>query len=280
MKKIIFPILLALSVISCDRVSEQDYLQTLIPADTTGGTAIRKVLLEDYTGHQCGNCPEAGEKATQLQALYGEKIVVMSVHAGFFARTAPVKYTTNYANEVSTGLDGFFRISAAGNPNGMINRRDYPASQHVKSLGNWGTLVAEELNKPLIATLKLTPSFSSSDSMITLQTASKFPEAYTGNVKIVVYITEDSIVGYQKDYRLSGDQDIPDYLHRHVLRGSMNTAFGDQLNSAATPAAGETFTKTFTYKAGNWNLKHCSLVAVLYDATTFEVLQVEEKHIQ
>ena len=53
---------------ACD-IEDEPYL---IPVDTipigSGGPSegIRKVLLEDYTGHKCPNCPEAAEEAHNL----------------------------------------------------------------------------------------------------------------------------------------------------------------------------------------------------------------------
>jgi hypothetical protein len=54
------------------------------PADTHH---VKVVLLEDYTGHKCVNCPTAAEIAHNLQITYGEKIILMAIHAGFFAET-------------------------------------------------------------------------------------------------------------------------------------------------------------------------------------------------
>src|SRR6186713_1163342 len=63
----------------CDKV-DAPYGQ---PAAETGGT--QKVLLEDLTGFHCTNCPDGHRKAKQLKELFGDRLYLLSVHAGFFA---------------------------------------------------------------------------------------------------------------------------------------------------------------------------------------------------
>src|SRR5690606_27366869 len=109
--------------------------------DTTTGTSFiikdnsaiadsRKALLEDYTGHTCGNCPAAAESAHQLAEQYGDKLVLMAVHAGFFSRLKNPDYLTSYTTSVGNDWDGSkgFGVSAVGNPNGMVNRKAYDGS--------------------------------------------------------------------------------------------------------------------------------------------------------
>jgi len=64
---------------SCDIV-EEPYLVPVGGNDTnTHDTNVRKVLLEDYTGQKCPNCPEAAEVAHSLLEIYGEQVVVIAV---------------------------------------------------------------------------------------------------------------------------------------------------------------------------------------------------------
>ena len=69
---------------SCD-VIEEPFTEEIV----VGGCAekCKKILLEDYTGHKCGNCPRAAEKAEELKAIYDDQLVSIAVHAGFFAST-------------------------------------------------------------------------------------------------------------------------------------------------------------------------------------------------
>ena len=60
----------------------------VFPSDTA--SPRKKVLVEDYTGHLCGNCPYAGLLLNDtLRGIYGDKFITVSVHSGFFAYPCP-----------------------------------------------------------------------------------------------------------------------------------------------------------------------------------------------
>src|SRR4051812_17310300 len=61
-----------------------DTLHQVIKTNTLTSN-FRKVLLEDYTGHQCVNCPRAAEAAETLAIQYGNKLVVLANHVSDFA---------------------------------------------------------------------------------------------------------------------------------------------------------------------------------------------------
>ena len=76
-----------------------DYVINAVPASqnsgssSTGSTTIyRKVLIEDYTGHKCGNCPAAARELHKLDSIYTGKIVddiaLIIVHGGSMIKIA------------------------------------------------------------------------------------------------------------------------------------------------------------------------------------------------
>ena len=40
---------------------------------------VRKFILEEFTGHQCPNCPQGNIKAQQLKSIYGEKLILSKI---------------------------------------------------------------------------------------------------------------------------------------------------------------------------------------------------------
>ena len=73
------PILLFAFLISCDEVKNPLKPNNGKCGDETLPVPIRKILVEDYTGHTCGNCPRAAEKIAYLQKNYCdyEKSVIL-----------------------------------------------------------------------------------------------------------------------------------------------------------------------------------------------------------
>ena len=70
--------LLALSLLftGCELIPEQEQL---IPVPAPVGSTRRHVLL-DFTGFRCVNCPAAASTAASLQTLYGDQLILVSLH--------------------------------------------------------------------------------------------------------------------------------------------------------------------------------------------------------
>lgn len=62
--------LLALGAVSCSDIKESDRFITI-----EGVTAERVVLLEDFTGQNCVNCPAAHQEIDALVKQYGDALV-------------------------------------------------------------------------------------------------------------------------------------------------------------------------------------------------------------
>jgi len=292
MKKLLFysVLVLLIGTAACDKVSENDYLEpvssvndTSFFSDTTVETSqldgIRHVLIEDYTGHTCGNCPEAAEIAKAIHENHPEQVVVMAVHSGFFAKpkTSGTAFTSDYRTTEGEALDEFFGNSGAGNPNGLINRIDYPAQTQVKQMGSWAVLTQSELAKTPAIKLATKVLYKDSTRTLRINTHSTFLSDYPRPTRMVVHITEDSIIDWQKDYRLpSGQQDISNYVHRHVLRATLNGQFGTALTSAAA-TVGQIAPAYFNYEIpAKYKVEHCHVVVAIMDAETYEIIQVKE----
>lgn len=281
MKTLIY--LQALSVLiflsSCDKI-KTPIQSTQVQGDTT--KYIRKVLIEDYTGHTCGNCPPAAVEAENLSKAYPGKVVVIAVHAGFFAKVKanyPASYTTTAGNDWD-GSTGFNISGGAGNPNGMINRKSYDGNQIQKET-KWSSSVQQAVNEPYILGLTVTPVYDPTTRNLSATVKSTFKTAYQNDVMLSVVFTEDSIVGAQTDYTKSPSDLIPDYLFMHMLRGDLNGSWG-QLLKAAPVTAGSSASITTNQKPLNTLFvdKQVSIVAFAYDAQTKEVLQVEKVKIR
>ncbi len=279
--KAILGILLIASIFAgCDKI-EGPYANGGGTNDTTNTGYFRKVLVEDYTGHKCGNCPEAAEALKQLEGQYGEKIVAMGVHAGFFAEpNAGGLFIYDFRTLSGTELDQYFGNSNAGLPNGLINRKYYD-SNPIVNFTAWGSKVNEVINTPADAWITIEPAYNYASRAISIDVNTKILLDITDSLQLAIYITEDSIVKPQADYSLpSPDQYILEYVHRHVFRGSVIGTWGSPLTVGSFFNAGQEFNSQFNYSLpSEWVAERIHLVAVVYKASTKEVLQAEEVHL-
>ncbi len=279
-------LLLAVCFIGCDKIKDP-----IVVKNTTVGTTFitksnatvsnfKKILLEDYTGHQCGNCPPAAVVADDLSAQYKDTVVVIAVHAGFFTKTNST-FVTSYTTTAGNDWDGTagFGVSGAGNPNGMVNRKDY-GSGKVKKETSWASYALLAKSDPFVVKLDVTTNYDATVRVLNTTVKAKFKTAYPTNTSITLVITEDSIVGPQKDYSKNPDV-IDDYEFKHMLRGDVNGSFGTTLKN--TPiAANDSISLAFNNFSikSNYNDKHIYLVAFVSNSTTREVLQVEKVKIR
>ena len=77
-KTSILTALLTLTMSACSHIDESDRLIYVKPADVK-----RRVLLEDFTGQRCVNCPKASDEIKALQEQYGEDhVIAVGIHSG------------------------------------------------------------------------------------------------------------------------------------------------------------------------------------------------------
>ncbi|MCU0361455.1 MAG: Omp28 family outer membrane lipoprotein [Bacteroidia bacterium] len=260
---------------SCDKINTP-IQSPQTPSDTN--VFVRKVLLEDYTGHTCGNCPNAAKVAESLSEQYGENLVVLAVHAGFFAKVKLPNYPASYTTTAGNDWDATsgFGVSNVGNPNGMVNRKNYENNGLIQKETKWPTTVALAINDTYILGLKLKLNYNASTRTLNTNVKANFKIGYSNNVKVNLVLTEDSIIGDQTDYTKSPDH-IPDYVFMHVLRGAINGSWGTDLKNAPINASDSVSVDFNNFVIDSkFKDKQLTVVAFAYDALTKEVLQVEK----
>lgn len=295
-------VLLVASVIlaftACDKVKqpliikECKYETAHVTKSNVTTNSFKKVLLEDYTGHTCGNCPRAAETATTMLAKYKDSLVVIAIHAGTqFAPPVLPDYPEDFRTDAGTQWDSYFGMSAAGLPKGSVNRAQKPFPQPRTT---WDALANSLLDGPQQAKILMTSSLDTVNLALNLEVKTTFLTNLNDSASLCVVVLEDSIIGPQKDYSppsgvtvVNGDE-RPDYVFNHTLRGAVNGAWGDLL--VAKPITANTeVVKTYCHNLDPWGdniqekrhkLKETVLVAIVYNSITRKVIQVEKLHIK
>jgi hypothetical protein len=261
-----------------------DYIEEPYERNANGGNggdtlAKRKVLLEDYTGHKCVNCPGAAVTAHDLKEQYEDQLIIIAVHAGYFAEpSSSGLYTTDFTTETGDELDSYFGVSALGNPNGMVNRLG-EGTGRVKLPDVWPSAIGQEISKPADALIEIDHTYNDQTRVVSTTLNIEFKNNLAGNYRISVFITEDDIDAPQmnNDPAIGPTPDIEDYVHMHVLRGSLNGTFGDQITDETIEAGAEYSVDLNDYTvSADWKDGDCSLVSFIFNSETFEIIQAEE----
>lgn len=277
MKKITVLLIIIISGLfffaACDMV-DPPYIENHQGGDT--GQFVKKVLLEDYTGHNCPNCPAAAVTAGQLKGIYGDQLVVMAVHAGFFAIPDPSNppFSNDFRTPAGNTWNDYFKIKF--NPNGLVNRISDNAGVYFIPPGNWGSTVAAELQKNADARITIHSDFNTVTRLFSTGVITEFLVTQEKTHNVIVCITQDSIIGGQK----FPTSIVEDYVFMDVLRGSLNGDWGEDVTGGQDIVVGEKYEKTYSivFKP-EWIAKNCHVVAFVYNTETKSVLQVEEKNV-
>lgn len=268
---------LVLSMSSCDVID--DPIKDGAPPPTGGSdTVYRNVLVEDFTGHRCKNCPKASKVIEDLVAFYGDRVIPLAIHSGPSEFTAPnTDYPTDFRTADGDAIAQFFG-GVPAQPIGMVSRIGYTGSgiSHFKLHTSWPTETNNIIDEVAIAGIEATSSVSCTTLNTSVTTT--FYGSQNGDYKLVVYLKENHIIAPQL---MPDDTRDPDYDHKNVLRMSIsNDPMGEILISGAiadSTVVTETFTNTLD---PSWNTSNLQIVALIYDDSNKEVMQVIQEDVQ
>ncbi|MDE7468174.1 MAG: Omp28 family outer membrane lipoprotein [Muribaculaceae bacterium] len=213
LKQLLTIIIPAIAAVSCNPVASDDRLVPVEAAEVN-----RVVLIEDFTGQNCINCPDAHEVIEQLQEQYGDAVVAVSIHAGAFG--IPVERTdfpSGYIGLMTTEgqqLNDSWNIQSW--PAGVINR-----NSGVLGHNDWATAVYNQIATAPATDLKVDATLSADGSTIEIATTVEPRQDINGRLHL--WITESGIVARQ---RTTGNKIIQDYVHNNVFRAAVTPLDG------------------------------------------------------
>jgi len=249
----------------------------------SSGDTVKNVLLEDYTGHGCVNCPAAADIAHDLEGVYGERIVIIAVHAGYWATSTGLfgpEFTTDFTCHASNTWFNYFGLETAGNPNGLVDRVEKSPGDYIITPTNWGSKTQEELATNFMAQITIENGYNAATKMLNSTIKTVFQNNLIGDYSIIACITQDSIIAPQKDERDHEDGVIEDYVHMHALRASMNGDWGENVTGGEDIISGKVYEKTYSIKfEDEWVPKNCWVVAFIYNESNKTVIQVDEQNV-
>lgn len=260
MKKI-FPLILVLVAIvfaSCDMVNEDNRYIYVKPKPIG-----RAVLIEDFTGQRCPNCPKAHEEIEKLQAQYGaNNVIAVAIHSGPLA-IFPIRNIIGLRTKLGDEYYKTFGVSVE--PTGMVDRRggilNYPS---------WAGAVNTELQRTAPVGIKLSISYDNTTRKATVDVDASGVENVAG--KLQLWIVEDGIKCRQD---MPDGTVKPDYVQNNVLRAAVNGTWGTDISVKEGETVKQSFTTDISEK---WNADKVAIVAFIYNDGG-GVLQVVRKSI-
>jgi hypothetical protein len=240
----------------------------------------RRVLVEEATGVRCAQCPDGAKTLTSLQGTFaaeGRELIVVSIHA---AGNFSVPYSNSlhdFRNPDAQALVGVIG-PLEGFPSSAINRRLLPNElfAFITPASRWEGVIRSDFGQDYGVDMFVANSFNPTTRQLFIKVDILPDQLLTGDNRLTVLITQDSIVDMQLDKNVMNTN----YVHRHVLRDVVTAIDGDVITEPIAP--GTVISKSFNVPLlPAWEAKHCSVVAFIHRGgnPNKEVLQAAESHV-
>ncbi len=271
MKNIIHLLLVSccLLLVNCEEIPP-----VLNPVDPNPGSGevLRSVLVEEYTGVRCVNCPAGSEALQALINIYGDRLAVVSFHAGFFAPPYPESKYDLRTPDGNNLLD--FLGSPLGYPAAVVNRRLFDGEPRLQlGQSQWPGYIAQEIAIAPKVKIDLQRNYNDINRQLTLNVNLEILETLdNSDVRLSVALTEDDI----EDVQLTPAGKQADYKHQHVLRDMLSNFDGNPLTESLT--TGSKIAKSFSYTLpAEWRADQCKLIVFVHvGGDQKDVLQVAQ----
>ncbi|MGN0230121.1 MAG: Omp28 family outer membrane lipoprotein [Muribaculaceae bacterium] len=249
--------IIALAAIAlCASCSNIDENERFIDDGVVEPDANRCILIEDFTGQNCPNCPDAMVKLDELHEAFGDAVVAVGIYGGPFGKTASGKY---YPLTTETGDYYATQRNIQEQPSGLFNRKVMSTNASL-----WASIATELLLQKSYVTILAENSFDSETRELTVWTKVSSMSEYS-KTRLQVWLIEDNVVSRQK---LADNSNNLEYVHNHVFRASVNDRDGEPITVNMNKEDVKKYSCTLSEE---WNEKNMSIVAFVFNDE--EVLQ-------
>ena len=205
--------------------------------------ANRNVVIEEFTGVNCGFCPDGHRIVREYQEANPGRVFAINIHQGGYAAL----YTTQWGDAIAnqTGLQGY--------PAGTVNRHLFSGSATALSRADFVSCGDQIKAMPSFVNVAAQASIDAATRTMTVNVEVYYTgDAETGSNYLNVALLQDSVIGPQSGgSNFNPTQVTADgqYIHMHMLRDLLTGQWGEELTvegSAVIPQ-GTLFQKTYTY---------------------------------
>lgn len=226
----------------------------------------RNALVFDFTGHTCKSCPKAHRALEQLVELYGDQVVPVAFHVGYFAKPqSGEKFTADFRTPEGNELEPYYEIISY--PIGLVNEL---GKEQLSPYASWASSLAPLVAGDAEVYLEGRSVFNETSNSAHLHIHVMQQEVPLENLKLAIYLTEDHIISWQKDED-SDPMDVENYEHNHVFRDAIGSVWGEAISFTSLEEIIE-FDHSIKLQP-SWVPINCSFVIFVYDSSSLEVKQ-------
>jgi len=243
-----------------------------LSAQTIVGTSPtnKVVILEEFTGVNCPNCPGGHQTAANMITNYPGQVIVQAYHPSNSNFTTPGSGEPDLRRSY---LDGFYSSSYIGSrfmPSALVNRREWgnPAEKAVGQ-GSWESSAQTIMAEASPVNVGVVSMYDANANTLTVDVEVYYTADVSNPTTIYVHLLEDGIIAAQ-----SGNGGGQNYEHKHIFRENISSgAWGDPI--AGPTNTGYLFADQYTFDLSNAidpiDVTKATVVAFVYDQTTEEI---------
>lgn len=230
---------------ACNDIKEDDRFIELPPVE-----AQRVVILEEFTGQKCVNCPDAHAVIEGLLEQYPDNLISVSIHGGSDMNAIGEDQMPGFGlrNTEGAAYADAYKISSF--PAGVVNRRS-----GVTTSDQWSKAIRDEISKPSALEMDMTAILSGDGTKVNIEVDLEPWDNIDGRLQL--WVVESGIVSLQ----LTKSGMKRDYVHNHVFRGTVNGQDGERIHLVTREPQHVTASVDVR---DIWNTENLSIVGFVY----------------
>jgi hypothetical protein len=208
---------------NANAVSDTTYVESPVATPE-----LKNVVIEEFTGVRCPNCPQGHQVIASIKASNPERIVAVSLHP-INSLGAPYAFSVqDFKNQKAQSL--FDYLGQIGlEPAAGIDRKLFSGESNILLDKNkWITCANQQLAQTSPVNLLLSKSYDSVSRELTMIVELHYTDTVPESNKLTLLLTESNIVTAQLD----GSIIDTFYTHKDVMRDVITDITGDVITQS------------------------------------------------
>jgi len=238
----------------------------------------KKVLISDFTGVRCPNCPKASLKIHEIDSMYPGKIAALAIH--IFDNPLALPYSSDADYRTSAGTQIYNNLGKSlGLPSGGINQKMYPSETNILvGIDKWLSYSQQDMltNSPLNISIS-SKAVSGQNNAYLVQVKVEYSQTVSGQNYLSICASESGMISFQK---LPTGEIDSFYQHKHVLRTMLTNPSGNLLMD--NPEKNRVFIKEFKLIVSDkWKAENMEVIAYVHKSgSEYDIFQVEKVKVK
>lgn len=256
-------ITLASLLTACSHVGEDERLIYIEPAPVN-----TTVLVEEFSGQLCVNCPKGAAELEKLEEQYGDNLAVITYHGGIYGIN-PGEYDGILGLGTEYGALMATAYGINGKPCILINQKTTN-----NTVLTWASDIAAAFK--IVSDVSLTGEaiYDETSATIQIQVTATCNSVFEGDLQVI--LTESGIVAPQL---MPDNTSNNNYVHNNVFRATVNNDTGEPFAVSVADLDGVSRSYTVPVQS-DWNPANMRVVAYVSDNGVKQALTLPVKKLE